>query len=558
MKKRFRPVGLLLLAIAISGISLAQQKTIIGRILNPGSQPLPGVTVTVKGKNTATITTEKGDFSIAASKGDVLVFTSVGFGEQEQRVGIANAINVTLTTLQTDLNDVVVVGYGSQRKRDITGSVVSIKTENLPHAANSSINNLLQGRAAGLNFDQRSAQPGAKLNVNIRGATNPPLYVIDGVPIFNSTQAEPAIVSFGSAVETGFNGGVDRDPLSSINPADIESIDVLKDASAAAIYGSAAANGVILITTKKGKGNGQVTTDYRGSYTVQSPKKYFDLLDATEFMQQQVRLSKDNFLYLANAGPYGTNTPGVFTPLFSQSQIDAAGKGTDWLGLLMRNGSIQEHNVSASGGSDKTKIYSSFNYYNNKAILENSNFTRFTGRVNLEQKISNRVKLSVNLTASQVNSNNASTGNGGNGEKYNSLQTAYAFSPALGVFDKDQYTKTLNTQIMNPAAFLIISDKLRTNRIFIAPNLEIKVLDNLKINLVGGMDRIKSDRKFFLPSKAQNYLFPGGLAQLSTQSVQNYSAEGYATYTKVFGDHSLSLVGGGGYYKNFNELIIKN
>lgn len=556
MKKRFRPVGLFLLAIAICGISVAQQKTVTGRILNPGSQPLPGVTVTVKGKNITTITTEKGDFSIAASKGDVLVFTSVGFGEQEQRVSTANAINVTLTTLQTDLNDVVVVGYGSQRKRDITGSVVSIKTENLPHAANSSINNLLQGRAAGLNLDERSAQPGAKLNVNIRGATNPPLYVIDGVPIFNSTQAEPSIVSFGSAVETGFNGGVDRDPLSTINPSDIESIDVLKDASAAAIYGSAAANGVILITTKKGKANGQVTTDYRGSYTVQTPKKYFDLLNAKDFMQQQDRLSNDNFLYLNNAGPYGTNTPGTFTPLFSQAQIDAAGKGTDWLNILMRKGNIQEHNVSASGGSDKTKIYSSFNYYDNKAILQNSDFTRFTGRVNLEQKISSRVKLLVNLTASQVNSNNASTGNGGNGEKYNSLQTAYAFSPALNIFDNNgQYTKTLNTQIMNPAAFLIISDKLRTNRIFIAPNLEIKVLDNLKINLVGGMDRIKSDRRFFMPSKAQNYLFPGGLAQLSSQSVQNYSAEGYATYTKVLGDHNLSLVAGGGYYKNFTESV---
>ena len=483
-----------------------------------------------------------------------MVFSFVGYEGAETRVRSENTLDIKLKVNTAVENEVVVVGYGTQQKKDITGSVVSIKTANLPQTANTSINNLLQGRAAGLNLDLRSAQPGGRLNVNIRGSANPPLYVIDGVPIFNTTQAEPAIVSFGSAVETGFNGGVDRDPLSNLNPSDIESVDVLKDASATAIYGSAAANGVILITTKKGKADGKVTTEYRGSYTIQTPKKYFDLLDAKEFMQQQVRLAKDNFLYLANAAPYGTSTPGVFTPLFTQAQIDAAGKGTDWLGVLMRDGSINEHNVSVSGGTDKTKIYTSFNYYDNKAIVENSDFLRYSGRVNLEQKINDRVKLSVQMTMSQVNTNNQSTGNGGNSEKFNSLQTAYAFAPYLGIYDSaGNYTKTLNTQITNPAAFLIIQDKLRTSRFFVAPNLEIKILNNLKINLVGGIDKTKSDRRFFLPAKAQNYLFPGGLAQLSTQSVQNYSAEGYATYTKAFGDHNLSLVGGGGYYKNFEE-----
>ena len=405
----------------------------------------------------------------------------------------------------------VVVGYGTQQKKDITGSVVSIKTDNLPQTANTSINNLLQGRAAGLNLDLRSAQPGGRLNVNIRGSANPPLYVIDGVPIFNNRAAEPAIVSFGSAVETGFNGGIDRDPLSNLNPSDIESITVLKDASATAIYGSAAANGVILITTKKGKADGKVTTEYRGSYTVQTPKDYFTLLNAKEFMQQQVRLAKDNFLYLANAAPYGTSTPGVFTPLFTQAQIDAAGAGTDWLGLLMRDGSINEHNVAVSGGTDKTRIYTSFNYYDNKAIVENSDFVRYTGRVNLDQKISDRIKLSVQMTMSQVNSNNQSTGgNGGGGsEKYNSLQTAYVYAPYLSIYDSvGKYTKTLNTQITNPAAFLIIKDKLRTNRFFAAPNLEIKILNNLKINLVGGIDKTKSDRKFFFPLKRKTIFFP--------------------------------------------------
>jgi len=555
MKKRLRPLIMGLIALVTCLSTFGQQRTIIGKVVDADNRPLQGVSVSVKYKsNTATITKENGVFSITASTGDTLVFTSIGFGEREERVA-GNTLNVTLAATANNLNEVVVVGYGTQRKKDITGSTVTVKTENLPQTANTSINDLLQGRAAGLNLDLRSAQPGGRLNVNIRGGQNPPLYVIDGVPLFNNNAAEPAITTVSSSTEVGFSGGVDRDPLSSLNPSDIESVDVLKDASAAAIYGSAAANGVILITTKKGKADNKVTTEYRGSHTFQTPKKYFQLLNAKEFMQQQVRLSHDKFLYDNNLPPYGTSTATpVFTPYYTQAQIDAAGAGTDWLGLLMRNGSIDEHNLSVSGGTDKTKIYTSFNYYNNKAILENSDFARYSGRVNLEQRINSRVKLSVNLTMSQVNSNNASTGNGGQGEKYNSLQAAYAYSPAVGIYDTSgKYTHTLNTQITNPAAFLGIHDKLRTNRFFAAPNLEIKVLDNLKVNLVGGIDKTSSDRKFYLPAKAQNYLFPQGLAQVSTQSVQNYSTEGYATYTKNFGEHSLSVVGGAGYYKSFTE-----
>ena len=244
----------------------------------------------------------------------------------------------------------------------------------------------------------------------------------------------------------------------------------------------------------------------------------------------------------------------AFTPLFTQAQIDAAGVGTDWLDVLMRNGNIQEHNIAVSSGTDKTRLYTSFNYYDNKAIVENSDFQRFTGRVNLDHKLNERVKLSVQMTMSQINSDNQSTGNGGNSEKFNSLQTAYSYAPYLPIFDaQGKYTRTLNTQITNPAAFLIIQDKLRTKRFFVAPNLEVKILDNLKFNLVGGMDKTTSDRRFFLPAKAQNYLFPGGLAQLSTQNVQNYSLEGYASYNTNIKDHSLSVVGGGGWYKNYDE-----
>jgi TonB-dependent starch-binding outer membrane protein SusC len=556
INKSLKKLKLLFLCIflLVSVSTLAQQKTISGRVLNGDKQPLPGVTVLVKGKTNSTVTNETGVFSITASSNDILVFTSAEYSSYEAPVGANMTINVTLNKVITEIEEVVMVGYGTQRRKDVSSSIVSLKTDIIPKTANTSINNVIQGRAAGLNVDLRSAQPGGRLNISIRGRGTP-LYVIDGVPLFNYASAEPAIVSFGSAVETGFSGGVDRDPLSNMNPSDIESVDILKDASATAIYGSAASNGVILITTKKGKAaNGMVTTEYRGSYTVQTPKKYFDLLNAKEFMQEQVRLERDRSLYSAGAAPYGTNPAPVFTPRFSQAQIDTTGEGTDWLDILMRKGSIQEHNISVSGGTEKTRIYSSFNFYDNKAIVENSDFTRFAGRVNMDQQLSNRISLSVQMQASQVNSNNQSTGAGGNSEKFNSLQTAYAFAPYLSIYDNaGKYTRTLNTQITNPAAFLIIQDKLRTKRFFIAPSIEIKIIKGLTFKAVGGLDKTSSDRRFFMPAKAQNYLFPGGLAQLSTTSQHNYSLEGYATYNKGFGDHSVNVVAGTGYYRYFSE-----
>ncbi len=542
----------------LGSLSASAQQTVTGTVADDDGNVLPGANVLVKGTTTGTVTDADGKYILTLSPNmagsGVLAFSFIGYSSHEEPIGNRAVIDIRLSPDIHTLGEVVVVGYGTTSQKDITGSVVSISTEGLPRAANASINSQLQGRVAGLNITTPTAQPGGRLNVNIRGQGTP-LYVIDGVPIFNNRAPEPGINSYSTAAELGFSGGIDRDPLNAINPSDIESITVLKDASAAAIYGSAAANGVILITTRRGRTNAGVSTEYRGSYTHQTPKPYYDLLNATEFMQQQVRLSYDQFLNSNNLPPYGNSAAApVFTPRFTFAEMAAAGVGTDWLDLLMRNGRIQEHNLSVSGGTEETRVYTSFNLYDNKAILENSDFMRYSGRLNVEQKISRWLKVSVNMTLSQTNSNNASSGAGGQGEKFNSLQSAYAFSPALGVFDEQgNYTRTLNTQITNPAAFLIIDDKLRSTRFFLNPNVEVNVTDNLKVNLVGGVDRQKADRKLFLPVKAQNFLFPDGIAQMATSSIHNYTAEGYVTYTRVVGDHDFSVVGGGGYYKSFDE-----
>ena len=240
---------------------------------------------------------------------------------------------------------------------------------------------------------------------------------------------------------------------------------------------------------------------------------------------------------------------------FSQETIDTTTTNTDWLDLMMRNGKINEHNISVTSGNEVSKLFASFNYYGNDALLENSTFKRYTGRVNFEQQIIKRIKLGVNMTFSQINANNASSGaNSGGPEKYNMLQTAYVFSPTVPVYDElGNYSKTFDPKITNPAAFLIINDYNKNNRFFATPNLEIEILKGLKMNVVGGIDKQSSNRSFYLPKTVQNVQLPNGMAQLLNNKIDNYSTEGYLTYNRIFGAHSLTMVLGAGYYKSINE-----
>lgn len=516
---------------------------------------LPGVSIQEKGTTKGTISDVNGEYSIEVSEEATLVYSFVGYVAEEIHVGARSTIDVVLAPDIKQLQEVVVVGYGTMRREDISGAVSSVQTKDLPQVASTSINHMLQGRAPGLNISQRSAQPGGGLNINIRGSLSPqggnaPLYVIDGVPLFNNSQPEPGL----SGGQLGFGGGVDRNPLNSINPSDIESIDILKDASATAIYGASAANGVVLITTKRGS-EGPLQVEYRGSYTVQTPTEYIELFGPKEFMQQHNRLAHDRYLFLNNLAPYGNADPSTvsaFNPRFSTYDIqNVVGGGTDWLDLLIRDGRIQEHNVAISGGTENTSIYSAFNFYDHEAILENSDFRRYTGRLNVDQKLGDRVKVGVNLTASQINSTNVSTGdNSGGVEKYNMLQAAYSFSPTLDVFTPEgRYTRSFDPMITNPAAFLILDDNLTTTRFFVAPNVEIKILDELKLNLTGGVDRQNSQRGFYIPRAAQNVQFPNAAAQKSVNNIGNYSSEAYLTFDKPVGELSISIVAGGGLYK---------
>ena len=538
--------------IVITPVKLSHQGIKVSGKVNTttANEPLPGVNVLEKGTLNGTITDVDGNFSLSMTgPGSVLVFSFIGYLSEEVQVDNKTFFTVSLVENIEALQEVVVVGYGTVRKIDLTGAVGSIKTKDISASATTSVDNMLQGRIAGMVMRLNSAQPGGKFNITVRGGDNP-LYVIDGVPITNNKAIESGLTTD----NLGYSGGVDRDPLNSINPSDIESIDVLKDASAAAIYGSAAADGVILITTKKGKA-GKVNVEYRGSYTVQKPKEYFDLMESQDFMIQHNRFEMDQFLLDRKNAPYGTVVSPAPTLFFSQETIDTTTTNTDWLDILMRNGIINEHNLSVTSGNDVSKLFSSFNYYGNDALLENSTFKRFSGRVNFEQQIIKRIKLGINLTFSQINANNASSGaNSGGPEKYNMLQAAFVFSPAFPVYDDyGRYSKTYDPKITNPAAFLIINDFNKNNRFFANPNLEIEIIKGLKMNVVGGIDKQTSNRSFYLPRTVLNVQLPKGMAQLLNNRIDNYSTETYFTYNRMFGVNSLTLVAGAGYYKSINE-----
>ncbi|MFC1568726.1 SusC/RagA family TonB-linked outer membrane protein [bacterium] len=527
-------------------------------------QALVGTNVMLEGTLLGASTDENGAFEISnVPAGEyTLVASFMGYKSSNLEVtvtpGMDTKANVEMKSTIIYGEKVVVVGYATQQLRDVTGSLSTVGSEELNSVATTSVNQMLKGKAPGLIMNQRTAQPGGAVDVNIRGAISPegnntPLYVIDGVPITDYDSPVPSL----NDSELGYYGGIDQDPLSYLNPSDIENITILKDASATAIYGSSAANGVLFINTKNGR-SGDMQVQYRGSYTIQTPDDYFPMLNAKQFMQEQTRLSYDRHLWENNIAPYGTTDPSTaptFIPLFSESEINAAGAGTDWFDQVMRTGYINEHTVSISGGNKNTRLYTSLNYQENKAILKNSTFKRYAVRVNLDQDLGDRVNLSLKSTVSRLSGNNASTGtNAGGAEKYNMIQAAFSYAPTVGVYDENgKFEYSYYRVTMNPAAFLTITDDGTTDHIFAAPNLTFKFSDRFKLNMVGQADLSRSSRGFYLPTIANHSQVMNGMAQKGDNRIENYTGEAYATYENNFKNSKLTMVLGAGYYETQSE-----
>lgn len=545
--------------------AFGQSRTVSGVVKEESGRTIPGVSISVKGTTIGMVSDANGRYSLNIPQGNnVLIFSFVGYVKQEVAIGTHLIVNVSLVPLSNNLNEVVVVGYGTTLKKDLTGSVATVLEKDLPQVANASVNELLEGRVAGLDINSGTAQPGGAVTVNIHGylsqlGNNNPLYVLDGVPLTYNSNATPSVYSAaGSNMGSNYDG-VNQDPLSTINPSDIESISVLKDASATAIYGSAAANGVIIVTTKRGK-KGKVVVNYQGSYTAETPKSFYtinDLLNGHDFMEQHELWAKEYYLYQNKLAPYGNTNPATvspYVPTFTQAEINDEGAGYNYMKMIMRdNAYTQEHNISISGGNDDTKIFTSFNYYDDHALLIPSVFDRYSGRVNIDQKIGSRVKFSLSSTYSSVVSNNA-TMTGAGAEQGDMIGSALTFAPNIAPHDAlGNFSKTYVGEDPNPLSFLLLQNQSRVKRLFATPNLEINILDGLKLNITAGIDDQTGLRNMYLPIAAQVPFLPNGTAQLNTNTVVNQSLESYLTYDKQFKKSRLTVVGGVGKYNSKND-----
>ena len=454
-----------------SGFAQEQSQFVSGNVKSAEDKMgVPGATVAIEGTRTATSTDFDGNFKLAAKTGDVIVISFMGFKTQRITVGTQKTINVTLQTESAELKEVVVIGYGSQKRATVTSAITQVSGENLARTNTTNALQALQGQAAGLKITSTSGQPGEGLNVVIRGigstAGSTPLYVVDGIL-------------------TG--------DISYLNNSDIESISVLKDAASAAIYGSQASNGVILVTTKKGKRGaaGQITFDQY--YGVQSVARKADLLDATEYAT------------ILNEAAVNSGK----APYFTNAQISTFGKGTNWMDeMLVDNVATKNYSLGASGGSDTSVYSTSLAYLQQGGVVggpDLSNYERYNFRFNSEHKLyKDVVTLGQNLSFAYINKNGIGVGNQYN----NSLRSAFQVSPFLPMYDDNgnYYNTTNNTEPWlagqaNPYAVMYYNNQNESNNQKLLGNvyLQIEPIKNLTFKTTLGLDYYAGEGHSYSP-----------------------------------------------------------
>lgn len=491
---------------AISVNDIQQQSVITGKVVGKDGESLAAVSVTVKGTQIQTVSDANGNYRINVPGRDaVLVFSYLGYNAQERRVGNATVLDVQLAQAVSSLDEVVVsVGYGTVRKSDLTGSVSSLKQEDFNQGVTANVQQLMQARVPGVQVVQNDGKPGGGISVNIRGVGSinsgtGPLYVIDGLP---------------------------SDNLNFINPVDVESLEVLKDASATAIYGARGANGVVLVTTKKGQ-SGSLRVDYDAYMGVQNVVKKLDVMNAEDYMQVM------NYL-IDNGG--GAE---------SERVIGIEDGGTDWQdGVFSPNATLQNHNVSFAGGSDVTRFYIGLNNFNQEGVVKNTAFQRYSGRVNLEHRIRDKFLVGINLSTSYIKDRNIPSGFSVDLNNSGALYAAYNYDPTISNFMADgQYNQSPFMNLDHPLA-LVYGKTSALNRYktfgtmfaeyFIRPEL------SFRLNLGGDMNSHENDR--YVDRTTIEGLANDGIGSFSRISNTNYLIEGLVNYDKQFNHQRLTAV----------------
>ncbi|PWD98512.1 SusC/RagA family TonB-linked outer membrane protein [Marinilabilia rubra] len=520
-----------------SGIMYAQETTTVsGTIISTDDKlPLIGVTVIEVGTSNGTVTDAEGKYSLEVPDNASLRYSYIGFKTQVVSVSGRSNIDVQLAPDVSLVNEVVVVGYGSVQRSDLTGSVVSLKSDDLTEGSAVSIEQLMQGRAAGVTIQSKSGEPGGAISVKIRGASsvnagNEPLYVIDGMPF--------DMVSPITGSGQGFtNNPNQRNPLNALNPNDIASIEVLKDASATAIYGSRGANGVVLITTKSGSGD-KMNVNYSYSYSVQEIAKEQEMLDAHQY--------QDVLNGILDDGGF----PG------EERVDDFQGDGIYWPDLLYRTGMTHEHNLSFNGGDKQSNYFVSLNYYDQEGILINSGLERANARLNLKTQKEKKYAIDLNLNTTYIEDDFLSNGIGVN-DNGGPLFAALNYDPTISrVFNPFTGRYVLSEHIImdNPMALANgMNATAYTYRTYGNISGEYFLLPELSAKAKIGGNVTNSRRDVWVDPSTIRGEPTGGIASIINSTRSNVLAEFLLNFNKEMGKHKVNAVAGTT-YEEFNQF----
>lgn len=482
--------------------SLSQDTPVSGKVVDEFGEPLPGATIIIKGTTTGTVTDLDGLFELTASPGNVIVVTFVGYQPQEFTIGVNTEFTIALKPDISSLEEIVVVGYGTQRKSDLTGSVASVGEERLNLVPNVNFTQALRSAVPGILIDQNSAgAEGGDVEITIRGRNsingdNKPFIVLDGIP---------------------YSGDI-----SDINPSDIKSISVLKDASSVAIYGTRGSNGVILIQTKRGN-NGKASINYSGFYGVTDIVNYLKPLTGAQFAEFKEE-----------------REPGTMT--VSELEILNSTGGVDWIDLATQTGIKQQHTVSISGGTAETKYFVSGTYLDVKGIAVNDEFKRYSLRVNLDQDITSWLSFG---TSTQLSLSDRS----GRPAQFSGEQGAYTMNPLTKAFNEDgSYTIfpwAEDPFFYNPLNQTLAIDDDVTNKVFTNNFIDVQLpfIPGLSYRLNTGVEYYSWEQGTYFGRNTSRGVANGGEADVRNRVGENYTVENIINYDKTFKKHSLKFTG---------------
>lgn len=499
-----------------TGFYVFGQDVVTGHVTDERGEPLEGVSVSVKGTANSASTSASGQYSIGAKQGDMLVFGYVGYGTQEVEVGGNLVLNVQLVPQQEALDEVVVVGYGTLKRRDVTGAIASVSGQKMSEYVVPNPIQALQGRAAGVVVTNNNGAPNGNLTVRIRGSNsirgvNDPLYIIDGMP------SNP----------------------SSINSLDIESVEILKDASATAIYGSRGANGVVLITTKRGK-SGAATVAYDVNYGIQSQIKKLDMMNATEwatfYNEQQLNDVGETY--------------------FTDEEVAAMGTGLDWQSLVFKNAPIQNHNLMVMGGTEKARVLVSGSVLARDGIIPNSKYDKYNLRSNIDYNFNDRFDLQLNMVYTRTGRSDQNSGGGNRGGSL--IGGTLAAPPSLQPYHEDGSYQNLqlaypfmSNALRNPInIFNETSNVTQANLGNINMALGYKLAKGLSIRASLGIENNDYQTDGYRTTK---YLYGASNATVSNTHDMTIVNENILNYHAAINDHELDAVGGFTYQQNVHK-----